>query len=134
MKSDFTRGRVFTQIRECLEKLKMEYNAEYHAVLYTAMGKVVCDLEPPAAKNSLLGFVDDPTTFTVDISALFDGSGAFDEELINAKNVVIYENNADKDGSGKNSPDKEIMRVEQMILFADQILGFSLIRQQTKNP
>ncbi|MDR2888476.1 MAG: hypothetical protein LBV33_01380 [Lachnospiraceae bacterium] len=120
MSNDLTKGAVFSCIREFLEQFRREYNTEFHVVFYTSIGKIVCDLEPPASKRSLLGFADDPTTFTVDISAMFDGTGLFDSQLINIKNAIIYKNNSDE----------ELMRTEQMVLFADHILGFNLIRQK----
>jgi len=119
MSNESTKSAVFTHIRESLENLKREYNAEFQIVIYTAFGRIVCDLKPPSTKNALLGFVDDPTTVVIDISAVFDETGMFDAQLLNAKNVVIYNNN-----SGE-----EPIRVEQMVLFTDQILGFSLERR-----
>lgn len=119
MSSNLTKGMVFTHIHELLKKLRMEYNAEYRVIFYTSIGRIVCDLEPPAPKSSLIGYADDPTTFTVDISSLFEGTGLFEAHLINAKNVTVYKNNSDE----------ELMRAEQMLLFADQILSFNVVRQ-----
>ena len=110
---------TFTQIREFLSKAKMEYNAQFNVILYTSFGKLICDLEPFARSSSALGFTDDPTIFTLDASAIFDGTSETNMHLVNAKNVIAY------DHSGK-----ELMRTEQMIIFADQILGFSLINKQ----
>ena len=102
-----------------LNKLKMEYNAEFQIILYTAMGRIVCDLEPPAEEGSLVSFTDDPTIFSIDISAMFDQKELFSANLVNAKNAVIY----------SNDTGLEIMRTEQILLFMDQIIGFSLIRR-----
>ena len=119
MNNDFTKGAVFAQVRKFIDKFKMEYNTEFHFVFFTSFGKIVCDLEPPAKESSLIGLTDDTENFTVNISAIFDGKDVFDTLLLNAKNVVIYKNNSDD----------ELMRAEQMILFADQILGFTLIKK-----
>lgn len=119
MSNELSKEAVFSCIRQFLDKFRMEYNTEFHVVFYTSIGKIVCDLEMPATKSSLLGFADDPTNFTVDISAMFDGTDLFNSQLINIKNAIIYKNNSDE----------ELMRTEQMILFADHIIGFNLIRQ-----
>jgi hypothetical protein len=118
MNSDFSKGSVFTRIKEFLKDLKMQYNTEFRVVLYTSIGKIICDLELPAKKNSLLRFTDDPSNFTIDLSAIFDGQDVFDIHLVNAKNVIVY-----------NNKEEEIMRADQMILFCDQILGFALIKK-----
>ena len=113
------RGTVFTQMREVLNSLKMEYNTEFQVVLFTNIGKIVCDVAPPAKRDSLIAFTDNPAFFHIDISALFNETEAFDEQLINVKNAVIY----------KNTSNEESIRVDQMILFADQITGFTLERK-----
>jgi hypothetical protein len=115
-----TKGTVFIQVRELLERLKREYNAEYHVAIYTSFGRVLCDLELPSTKNSIVGFADDPKKFAIDISAIFEGVDVFDDELLNVKNVIIYKNNSAE----------ELVRTEQMILFTDQILGFSLEKKR----
>jgi hypothetical protein len=114
------KGEVFTHIREFLKKVTMEYNTEFHVVFLTAMGKIVCDLAPPVSKDSLIGVTDDPTMFTVDVSAVFDGQGIFDTQLINTRNVTIY----------KNNTEEVFMHIDQMVLFADQILGFGLVKKE----
>ena len=119
MSNDLTKGAVFTHVREFLSKLTMEYNTEFQVVFLTAIGKIVCDVEPPASEDSLIGVTDDPTMFTVDVSAIFDGQNMFDTHLINATNVVVY----------KNSSEEVFMQADQIVLFADQILGFSLVRK-----
>ena len=119
MNQALTKGEIFKHTRDFMVTLKMEYNTEFYVVLYTSLGKIVCDIEPPAAQNSLIGFTDDPTMFTIDISAIFDGKGLFDAELINARNVTIY----------KNNTDEEVARLDQMIIFTDQILGFTFIKK-----
>ena len=119
MSNDLAKGLVFTHIREFLDKLTMEYNTEFQVVFLTSIGKIVCDIEPPASRDALIGLTDDPTMFTVDISAIFDGKDISDSQFINAKNVIVYKNNSEE----------EFMRAEQMVLFPDQILGFSLIRK-----
>jgi hypothetical protein len=120
MNSDLAKGTVFTRLREFLVKLKMEYNTEFQVAFYTSLGRIVCDIEPPAHASSIIGVTDDPTMFTVDISAFFDEKDVFGAQLINAKNVIVY----------KNNTDEELMRTEQMVLFADQILGFTLVKKQ----
>ena len=121
MSKELTKGTVFTDIREFLTKLKMEYNTEFQVVFLTAIGKIVCDLQAPSTEDSLIGVTDDPTMFTVDVSAIFDGKGMFDTYLINATNVIVY----------KNNTEEEYMHADQMVLFADQILGFSLVRKNS---
>jgi len=119
MSSNSPKASLFRQLKNALNSLKMEYNTEFQAVFFSHIGKIVCDIEPPASKDSLISFTDNPTMFIMDISALFDVDNAFDEHLINAKNVVIYKNNSNE----------ELMRVDQMILFADQIIGFTLVKK-----
>jgi hypothetical protein len=119
MGGNSVKGAAFTQIREILGKLKMEYNAQFNVVIYSSIGKIVCDIEPLAKEDSLIGFTDDPTVFSVDISAIFDGKEMFSADLLNAKNVIVYSNSGE-----------ELMRVEQMVLFADQILGFNIVKKQ----
>jgi hypothetical protein len=120
MNSDFNKGEVVMHLRELLSKLTREYNTEFNVVFLTPVGKIVCDLAPPAEEDSLIGVHDDPTKVTVDISAVYDGKGICDTKMINAKNVIVYKNNSDE----------EFMRAEQMILFTDQIIGFSILRKQ----
>ena len=119
MSSDVSKGAVFTQIREFISKLKMEYNTEFNVILFTSFGKIVCDIDLPAKQGSLIGFSDDTSKFSVDISAIFDGKDMFEAHMINAKNVVVY----------KHDSDEELMRAEQMIIFVDQILGFTLSKK-----
>ena len=118
MSDDLTKSAVFTQIREFIKKLTMEYNTDYRVAFLTPIGKIVCDLEPFAEKSSLIGITDDPTVFTVDISALFSNDN-IGTHVINATNVVVY----------KNDSGKEIMRTNQMILFADQIIGITIVNK-----
>jgi len=106
-------------MRSALRSLKMEYNAEFQVVFFSNIGKIVCDVEAPVKKDSLIAFTDNPTLFHIDISALFEETDAFDEQLINAKNAIIYKHNSDE----------ELMRMDQLILFADQITGFTLVRK-----
>jgi hypothetical protein len=108
------KSKVFTDLRDFQIKMRMEYNAEYKVVLYTAIGRVVCDLEPLAPRDSLIGISDDPAAVSVDVSALFSG-----DNPVNAKNVIIY----------KHDSNEELTRADQIMLFADQILGFSLLKQ-----
>ena len=116
MSEDLKKGSIFTQVQECIANLKMEYNTEYNVVFLTSVGKVVCDIGAPGNANSLIGLSDDPSEISVDISSLFDGSHLFETDLVNAKNVTVY----------KNSTLEKFMQAEQMILFADQILGFTI--------
>jgi len=109
---------IFTQIREFLERTKMMYNSQYHVVLHTSFGKFVCDLEPFAESSSAVGFTDDPTFFSVDASAIFDQYSEFGTGMLNTRNVIVY-----------NHKGEEHMRADQIILFTDQILGFSLMRK-----
>jgi hypothetical protein len=118
MNAEPTRGAILAQIRQLVNTLRKDYNAKYGVILYTAAGRIVCDLAPPAPRSDLVGFVDDPTTIPLDISADFDGSGLFDSQLISVRDAVIYKSNSDE----------ELMRVEQMILFTDQVIGFGLKR------
>ena len=119
MSDNASKCEVFKQLREFLDKLTMEYNTEFQILLLTSIGKIICDIMPPAGSDSLIGVTDDPTMFTVDVSAIFDGQNAFDTHLINATNVVVY----------KNSSEEVFMQADQIVLFADQILGFSLVRK-----
>jgi|GEM_PF-2134698 len=124
MNNNLARGKLFWHIGEALRNIKMEYNADFQFVFYTSLGKIVCDVEPPANKSSLIGFTDDPSIFSMDISAIFDDmefdkNELFDCHLINAKNAVFY----------SNSTGEEIMRMNQIFLFSEQILGFTLLRK-----
>ena len=123
MNGNLSEGALFTHIREFIQQLKMEYNAEFQVAFYTPIGRIVCDLEPPADSGSLIAYTDDPTNFALDISAMFDGKGVFDTQLTYARNVVVY----------KNDSNEVLFHEEQMILFANQILGFTLIKKQN-NP
>jgi hypothetical protein len=118
MNAEWTRGAILSQIRQLVNKLRKDYNARYGVVLYTAAGRIVCDLAPPAPESDLVGFVDDPTTIPLDISAEFDGTGLFDSQLVSVKDAVIY----------RSDSNEELAREEQMVLFADQIIGFGLKR------
>ena len=120
MSKDLSRVAIFTHVRELVEKLKMENNMEYQVVLYTSFGRIECGIAPPASESELLGFTDDPTEFTVDVSAIFDGKvDVFESHLINAVNVIIY-----------NHFGEEISRVDQMMVFSDQILGFCIMKKR----
>ena len=121
MEKNLTKGEIFAHIRRLLKEIVRDYNAEFRFVLFTPSGKIVCDIEPPANKNSFLSFTDDPGMFEMDISAIFDEKEVFDVQFINARNVIIYRDNSDE----------ELFRVPQMALFADQIIGFTLIKKQT---
>ena len=121
MSDDLTKSAVFAQVREFIKTLKMEYNTNYRVAFLTSIGKIVCDLEPFADRSALIGITDDPSVFTVDISALFskDNLGT---HVINATDVVVYSNDS-----------KEvIMRTDQMILFADQILGIAIVKKEER--
>ena len=117
MSSYSARSSTFMRVREFLQNIKMSHNAHFKVVLYTALGRIVCDIEPPAEKDSLLGITDYPDLFTVDISAAFDEKSEADSNLLNARNVIVY-----------NSAGEESMRVDQMLIFADRIIGFGLER------
>ena len=119
MGSNKSEGLLFKHIREYIQKLKMEFNAEYQVVFYTSLGRMVCDLEEPAQENSLVSFTDDPTNFTIDISAMFAGKGILDTQWTYVKNIIVY----------KNDSDKVLFKEEQMILFDDQLLGFTLVKK-----
>ena len=116
MNSELTQGKIFATVRECLDKFTREYNTDFQVVFLTPIGKIVCDIAPPASIDALIGVGDDPSDFCVDVSAIFDGLDMFDTQLINARNVIIYKDNAET----------EFMHLDQMVLFAHQILGFSL--------
>ncbi|MCL2851605.1 MAG: hypothetical protein FWE20_01030 [Defluviitaleaceae bacterium] len=73
MSGDSEKRAVLMHVRKFLGKVKMEYNTQFHVVLYTSFGKLVCDIEPFAQESSALRFTDDPTVFTLDASAIFDG-------------------------------------------------------------
>jgi len=120
MSKNTNKGEIFTHITKYLNSFTREYNSEFHVVLLTAVGKIVCDIAPPAGSDSLIGVTDDPTELTVDVSAIFADMDLFKTHLINIKNAVIYKNNSDE----------VFMREQQMVLFADQILGFALMRKE----
>ena len=120
MNGDCAKRAIFARVEDLLHRLKMEYNAEFQAVLFTALGKIVCDIEPFTKESSPIGVTDDPSLLTLDISAVFEEQDVFGARLINAKNVTVYNGDSDE----------VIARAEQMILFADHILGFTLVRTQ----
>ena len=119
MNSNLSEGALFTNIRESIQKLKREFNTEFQVVFYTPIGRIICDLETPADENSLISYTDDPTKFTVNISAMFAGKGVFDTQLVYAKNVTVYRNNSNE----------ILLQEDQMVLFANQILGFTLVKR-----
>ena len=119
MNGNLCEGAIFTHIREAIKKLKREFNTEFQVVFYTPIGRITCDLEPPADESSLISFTDDPTKFTINISAIFAEKGVFDTQLTYAKNVTVYRNNSNE----------ILLQEEQMVLFADQIIGFALVRR-----
>ena len=119
MSNNLSEGVLFTHIREFIQKLKMEFNTEFQVVFYTSIGRIICDLEPPASEGSLISFTDDPTKFAVDISAMFAGKDVFDTQLTYARNVTVYRNNSNE----------ILIKEEQMVLFANQILGFTLVKK-----
>jgi hypothetical protein len=116
MNAEPSRGVILAQLRQLVATLRKDYNADYGVILYTAVGRIVCDLAPPAPKSELVGFDDDPDTIPLDISAEFDGTGYFETQLINVKDAVIY----------RSDSNEELERVDQMIVFVDQIIGFGL--------
>jgi hypothetical protein len=116
MESGAAKGAVIAQLRQLVNTLRKDYNKEYRVVLYTASGRIVCDLAPPSPRNDLVSYVDDPNTISLDVSADFDGTGLFDSQLVNVKNAVIY----------RSDSNDELARADQIILFADQIIGFGL--------
>ncbi|MCL2579365.1 MAG: hypothetical protein FWE32_04975 [Oscillospiraceae bacterium] len=103
---------------ELLLKAKRECNANLRVVFYTAIGRTVCDIEPLADEDAFFAITDDPTAFTIDLSAAFNNKHGIDAQVINARNVVIY-----------NKHGQESIRTEQMIIFVDQIIGFSIEKQ-----
>ena len=119
MNGNLSEGVLFTHIREAIQRLKREFNTEFQVAFYTSIGRIICDLEPPADESSLISFTDDPTKFTVNISAMFAGKGVFDTQLTYPKNVTVYRNNSNE----------ILLQEEQMVLFADQILGFTLVKK-----
>lgn len=116
---DLSRISIFTHVREVLNQMKMDYNAEFRFVFYTSLGRIECDIEPPEDKGSLIRFDDNPDKIDMDISAILDGKEVFNVQLLNAKNLVIYE----------NSTGRELSRLDQMALFVDQIIGFTLVKK-----
>jgi len=118
MNVDQAKVTIFEELRTFLHSMRMEYNTEFRVVFLTAVGKIVCDLEEPAHESGMIGLSDDPEAITIDISAIFDNLGSFNTQLVNAKNVVVYKNNSED----------VFMRAEQMAIFADQILGFTLTK------
>ena len=119
MSSNLIKGEILAKVRKLTDKLQMEYNTKFNVVLYTSIGRIVCDIEPPAPQSELVRLGDEFTSFDVDISAIFDTTSVFNAQLINIRNVIVY----------KHDSEEELMRTEQMILFADHIIGFSIKKQ-----
>ncbi len=122
---------VFKHLIKLIEKLKMENNAYYRVMLYTSSGTVVGDLAPCSPENEMLKYTDDPDNFSLDISSLFSSmekqfvqenpahQNYSDAYMINVINATVY----------KNGTRDEIIKLDQLILFTDQIIGFSLVKK-----
>ena len=125
--SGFIKGNVLNEVMNLLDTLKRENNAQYKVMLITTAGTLVGDIEPCSPEAGLIKYTDDPALFSLDTSSIFNmlkkrypEEPYTDSYMLNVKNAILY-------GS---SPREEIMKVEQIIIFSDQIVGFSLIKQQ----
>ena len=125
--ASFVKGNVINELMNLVDTLKKENNANYKILLFTNAGALLGDIEPCASEGELIKYTDDPAEFTLDTSSIFNKlkKGYTDEEesyagayMINVKNASLYANSKET-----------IINVEQIIIFADQITGFSLVRK-----
>ena len=128
--SSFLKGNVITEVMHLVDRLKKENNTYYRVLLFTSAGALLGDVEPCASEAALLKYTDEPTDFSLDMSSIFnilekrykdednDYAGPY---MLNVKNAILYKSSDLRE---------EVKRIEQMILFSDQIIGFSLIKAQ----
>jgi hypothetical protein len=121
---------VFKELIKLIYKLKSENNTSFKVAILTAAGTIVGNIAPCSHENEMIKYTDDPTKFTFDTSSIFDvlskqyqpGNGESeysDAYMVNVLDATVFEHGMT--GEGK--------KIEQIILFADQIIGFSLVRQ-----
>jgi hypothetical protein len=119
---------VFRELMKLIYKLKSENNALYKVAILTPAGTIVGNMAPCSPENEMIKYTDDPEKFTLDTSSIFDVLSKqynpvkqeySDAYMVNVLDATVYENGITGEGT----------HVDQIILFADQIIGFSLIRQ-----
>jgi len=120
---------VFKELIKLVYKLKSENNSNFKVAILTAAGTIVGSIAPCSRENEMIKYTDDPEKFTLDTSSIFDvlskqyksdnsESEYSDAYMVNVLDAVIYENGIKGEGVPSG----------QIILFADQIIGFSLVR------
>jgi len=121
---------VFKELTSLVYKLKESNNAYYKVSFLTTAGTIVGNIAPCSAENEMIKYTDDPEKFTLDTSSIFDilskqynhdndrKPGYSDAYMINVLDATIYEKGTRIEG----------IHADQIILFADQIVGFSLVR------
>lgn len=122
---------VFKELIKLIYKLRSENNANYKVALLTAAGTITGTISPCSAENEMIKYTDDPEKFLLDTSSIFDvlakqyDSGKeretaySDAYMVNVLDAVMYKHGIHSDGEP----------IDQIILFADQIIGFSLVKQ-----
>lgn len=122
---------AFKRIIELIDQLKHENNAAYRLMVLTHSGMFIGDIEPLASEKDIIKYTDDPSMFELDTSAFF---ARIDEECkkeygdyinnysINLRDVTVY----------KLGSDTELMHIEQLILFTEQIIGMTLVKNESK--
>lgn len=122
---------VFKELIKLIYKLRSENNANYRVAMLTAVGTIIGTIAPCSAENEMIKYTDDPEKFMLDTSSIFDvlakqynsnkerETAYSDAYMVNVLDAVIYRNGI----NGEGEP------IGQIILFADQIIGFSLVKQ-----
>jgi len=120
---------VFKELIKLVYKLKSENNSNFKVAILTAAGTIVGTIAPCSRENEMIKYTDDPEKFTLDTSSIFDvlakqyksdkvESEYSDAYMLNLLDAIVYEHGIKGEG----------VPAGQIILFADQIIGFSLVR------
>jgi hypothetical protein len=121
---------VFKELVKLIYTLKSQNNASYKVALLTAAGTIVGTIAPCSEEKEMIKFTDDPEQFILDTSSIFDVltkeyyAGKSHPEYSDAYMVNILD--ADIYRNGLNG---SYDHIDQIIIFADQVIGFSLIRK-----
>ncbi|NFG42075.1 hypothetical protein FC789_12935 [Clostridium botulinum] len=126
---------TLTVLEDIKELLKNEYNADKQVILLTSYGFIKCDIDIDEPSDELLMPTDKKDQYSLNIKTITQFRNSFinsiesenpniklrdNGALLYLKNVTIYSNGISA------SPVNPSATFDSFVIFADQILGFSL--------
>ncbi|MDR3092177.1 MAG: hypothetical protein LBU36_08360 [Clostridiales bacterium] len=122
---------AFNQLIKLIEDIKREYNMAYQLMAFTHSGILVGDIQPLTSKDNFIKYSDNYSDIELDMSAFFakldddaksDSNNYTNNYSINMRSVKIYPVH----GYGG----QPLIQLEQLVLFTDQIIGFTLVKSE----